>query len=55
MKTFEANVRVAKSGGVGTMIVPARVVAQSPNAARAQLEAMYGRGNLVSVPRATAG
>lgn len=53
MKTYKANVRVSKTGGVGTMLVWAQVTAQSPIAAKALLEAQYGRGNVVSVPTLT--
>jgi hypothetical protein len=49
MKTYKANVRVAKSGGIGTMIVMAHVAAQNPLAAKLLLEAQYGRGNLIGV------
>jgi hypothetical protein len=54
MKMFTATVRVAKSGGVGTMVVPVRVIALNAIAAKAQLDALYGRGNVVSVPRQSA-
>jgi hypothetical protein len=49
MNTYKANVRVAKVGGVGTMIVMAHVTAQNPLAARLLLEAQYGHGNLIGV------
>jgi hypothetical protein len=50
MNTYKANVRVAKAGGIGTMIVMAHVTAQNPLAAKLLLEAQYGRGNLIGVP-----
>jgi hypothetical protein len=50
MKTYKATVRVAKSGGLGTMVVWAQVQASDPYAARCQLEALYGRGSVVSAP-----
>lgn len=50
MNTYKCSVRVAKSGGIGTMIVWAQVTAQNPIAAKSQLEALYGRGNVIGVP-----
>jgi hypothetical protein len=50
MNTYRANVRVAKSGGIGTMIVCAHVQAQNTIAAKSLLEAQYGRGNVIGVP-----
>lgn len=50
MNNYRATVRVAKPGGLGTMIVWAQVQASDPAAARCQLEAQYGRGNVISVP-----
>ena len=45
-----APVRVAKSGGTGTMVVWAQVAAQNPNDAKSLLEAQYGRGNVIGIP-----
>lgn len=50
MNTYKANVRVTKSGGIGTMIVLAHVTAQNTIAAKSLLEAQYGRGNVIGVP-----
>jgi hypothetical protein len=50
VNTYKANVRVAKAGGIGTMIVMAQVTAQNPFAAKLLLEAQYGRGNVIGVP-----
>lgn len=50
MNTYKATVRVAKSGGLGTMVIWAQVQAANPYAARCQFEALYGQGNVVSVP-----
>lgn len=50
MNTYRCCVRVAKAGGTGTMTVWVVVTAQSPNNARSQLEAQYGRGNIIGVP-----
>ena len=50
MNTYKANVRVAKSGGVGTMMVWVRVNAQNRIAAQCLLEAQYGSGNVVHGP-----
>jgi len=50
MNTYRCSVRVAKSGGIGTMVVWALVAAQNPINAKSQLEALYGRGNVIGVP-----
>lgn len=50
MNTYRCCVRVAKAGGIGTMVVWVEVTAQSPNNARSQLEAQYGRSNVIGVP-----
>ena len=50
MNTYKANVRVARSGGIGTMMVWVQVNAQSTIAARSLLEAQFGRGNVVHGP-----
>ncbi len=50
MNTYKCTVRVAKSGGIGTMVVWTRITAQNPNNAKSQLEAQYGRGNVIGVP-----
>lgn len=50
MKTYGARVRVPKPGGVGTHMEWTEISAQNPAAARTILEAMYGRGNVMSVP-----
>jgi len=50
MNTYKANVRVAKSGGIGTIMVWVQVNAQNPIAARSLLEAQYGRGNVIHGP-----
>jgi hypothetical protein len=50
MNTYRANVRVAQSGGIGTMVVWAHVTAQNTVAAKSLLEAQYGRGNVIGVP-----
>lgn len=51
MNTYKCTVRVAKSGGIGTMIVWAQVQAQGPNEAKLLLEAQYGRGAVIGIPR----
>lgn len=51
MQTYRCQVRVAKSGGIGSMIVWAQVQAQSPNDAKLLLEAQYGRGAIIGIPR----
>lgn len=53
MNTYRCTVRVAKPGGIGTMVVWVQVAAQNPYNARAQLEAQYGRGNVISFPLLT--
>ena len=50
MNTYRAQVRVAKSDGIGTMIVWAHVQAQNPITAKYLLDAQYGRGNVIGVP-----
>ena len=50
MDTYKCTVRVAKSGGIGTMVVWAHVTAQNPHNAKSQLEAKYGRSNVIGVP-----
>ena len=50
MNTYRCTVRVAKAGGTGTMVVWVEVSAQSPNNAKSQLEAQYGRGSLIGIP-----
>jgi hypothetical protein len=50
MNTYRCTVRVAKSGGIGTMIVWAQVQAQNTIAAKYLLDAQYGRGNVIGVP-----
>ena len=50
MNTYKANVRVARSGGIGTMTVWVHVTAQNTIAAKSLLEAQYGRGNVISIP-----
>jgi len=50
MNRYRCNVRVAKSGGIGPMIVWAHVDAPNPMAAKSLLEAKYGRGNVIGVP-----
>jgi hypothetical protein len=51
MNTYRASVRVAKSGGIGTVMVWAHVKAQNTIAAKSLLEAQYGRGNVIGVPQ----
>jgi hypothetical protein len=51
MNTYKSTVRVAKSGGIGTIVVWVHVAAQNIYNARSQLEAQYGRGNVISVPQ----
>ena len=50
MNTYRAQVRVNKSGGIGTMQVWAQVQAQNTITAKYLLEAQYGRGNVIGVP-----
>ena len=50
MNTYKANVRVAKAGGIGTMMVWAHIDAANTIAAKSLLEAQYGRGNVIGVP-----
>ena len=50
MNTYKCTVRVARAGGVGTMVVWTQVTAQNPINAKSQLEARYGRGNVIGVP-----
>lgn len=52
MKTYRATVRVAKASGGATVVVWAYVTAANPIAAKAMLEAQYGRANVISVPTA---
>ena len=51
MNTYRCQVRVAKDGGIGSMIVWAQVQAQGPNDAKLLLEAQYGRGVVIGVPQ----
>ena len=51
MNTYKCLVRVARSGGTDMMVVWAQVTAQSTIAAKSQLEAQYGRGNVIGVPQ----
>jgi len=53
VKTYRATVRVPHASGRGTMVVWATVTAASPIAAKAMLEAQYGRGSVISVPTIT--
>jgi hypothetical protein len=53
MYTYRASVRVKSASGSFTMVVWAQVHASNPIAARQQLEAQYGRGNVISVPQLT--
>ena len=50
MKTYGARVRVPAPSGVGTMVTWTEVNADNPVAAKTLLVALYGRGNVVSVP-----
>ena len=50
MNTYKANVRVAQSGGIGTIFVWVHVSAQNTIAAKSLLEAQYGRGSVVHGP-----
>lgn len=50
MNTYRYCVCVARSGGIGAMVVWAQVAAQNPINAKSQLEAQYGRGNVIGVP-----
>lgn len=50
MKTYGARVRVPNASGTGTLTEWAQVQANNPLAARNLLEALYGRGNVVSIP-----
>jgi hypothetical protein len=50
MNTYKANVRVAKAGGIGAMIVMAHVTAPNPLAAKLLLEVQYGRANVIGIP-----
>lgn len=50
MKTYRATVRVPHASGRGTMVVWATVAATSPIAAKAMLEAQYGKGNVLGTP-----
>ncbi len=50
MNTYKANVRVARSGGIGTIMVWVHVTAQNTIAAKSLLEAQYGRGNVIGIP-----
>lgn len=51
MSTYRCSVRVAKAGGTGKMVVWVEVNTQNPNNAKAQLEAQYGRSNVIGVPQ----
>lgn len=53
MNTYKCSVRVVRSGSTVMMVVWAQVKAQSTIAAMSQLEALYGRGNVLSVPQQT--
>lgn len=46
MNTYRAQVRVAKSGGMGTMIVWAQVQAQNTINAKYKLGTLHERGNV---------
>ncbi len=50
MNTYRASVRVKSASGTGTMVVWAHIQASNPIAARQQLEAQYGRGNVIGLP-----
>ena len=51
MKTYGARIRVPSPSGSGMKAVEwTQVNAASPIAAKCLLEALYGRGNVVSVP-----
>lgn len=50
MNDYRAGVRVRNPAGTGTMTVWAYVTAQNPHAAKAMLEAQYGRGNVIGTP-----
>ena len=50
MNTYKCTVRVRNASGSGTMVVWARIQASNPIAARQQLEAQYGRGNVIGIP-----
>ncbi len=50
MNDYRASVRVRNPAGTGTMTVWACVRAQNPYAAKAMLEAQYGRGNVIGTP-----
>lgn len=51
MNTYRASVRVKSASGTGTLVVWALIQASSPIAARQQLEAQYGHGNVISIPQ----
>lgn len=51
MNTYRVSVRVRSAGGAGTMVVWVQICAQNPIAAKSQLEAQYGRGNVIGVPQ----
>lgn len=50
MNTYKCTVRVAKSGGIGTMVVWTQVTTQNLIHAKSQLEAPYCRVNVIGVP-----
>lgn len=50
MRTYRATVRVPHPSGHGSMTVWATVAAANPVAAKAMLEAQYGRGNVAGAP-----
>jgi len=50
MKTYGARVRVPSPSGHGMKVEWTEVNAANPIAAKSLLEAMFGRGNVVSVP-----
>jgi len=51
MKTYGARVRVPSPSGSGMKVVEwTEINASNPIAAKSLLEAMYGKGNVVSVP-----
>lgn len=54
MNTYQATVRITGAGGRGTMIAWAQTQASNPNEAKQLLEAQYGRGNVISIPRQVA-
>jgi len=50
MNTYQASVKVRNASNTGMIVVRVQVAATNPINARLQLEAQYGRGNVLGTP-----